>query len=123
MNDDVRKMIYGTIMLFLLVVVGWLSLIYVSSCGLTLTCRQALPKVDRTPIPTLIPVKHSNSSTGPGALSAEFDKCQVAAADLVGAWVSAGAPETEAFPFSDVNGNSCEGTFSEDIQPLFVENS
>ena len=122
MNDDVRRMIYGTIVLFLTVVVSWLSLIYVSSCGLTLTCRQAAPRVDRTPIPTLIPAKHSESQPGEGAM-AEFDKCQVVAADLVGAWVSAGSPETEAFAFSDVNGNPCEGTFSADVQPLFVENS
>lgn len=121
MNDDVRKMIYGTITLFLLVVVGWLGLIYVSSCGLTLTCRQALPKVDRTPIPTLIPVQHSESQPGEGAV-AEFNQCKVNAADLVGAWVTAGAPATESFAFSDVNGNPCEGTFSEDVHPLFVEN-
>ena len=122
MNDDVRKMIYGTILLFLAVVTSWLGLIYVSSCGLTLTCRQAAPRVDRTPIPTLIPAGHSESQTGEGAM-AEFNQCQVAAADLVGAWVSAGSPETEAFAFSDVNGNPCEGTFSADIQPLLVENS
>ena len=54
--NDVQKMIYGTISLFLVVVVSWISLIYVSACGLTLTCRRALPKVDRTPMPTLIPV-------------------------------------------------------------------
>jgi hypothetical protein len=46
----------------------------------------------------------------------------VAATDLIGAWVSAGHPETEPFPFTDLNGQSCEGTFA-DIQPLFVENS
>jgi hypothetical protein len=70
----------------------------------------------------LIPAQHSESQPGEGAM-AEFNQCQIAAADLVGAWVSAGAPETEAFPFSDMNGNPCEGTFSADIQPLFVENS
>jgi hypothetical protein len=122
MNDDVRKMIYGTIVLFLGVVTSWLGLIYVSSCGLTFTCRQALPKVDRTPIPTLIPVQHSESQPGAGAI-AEFNQCQVAATDLIGAWVSAGSPESEAFAFSDVNGNPCQGTFSADVQPLFVENS
>lgn len=55
--NDVRKVIYGTIVLFLVVVISWLSLIYVSACGLTLTCRQAAPKLYGTPIPTLIPVK------------------------------------------------------------------
>ncbi len=119
--NDVRKMIYGTIILFFGVLVFWLSIIYVSACGLTLTCKQAVPKADTTPIPTLIPILHSNAPTGAGML--EFNKCQVAATDLIGAWVSAESPETGSFPFSDVNGNPCEGTYAVDIQPLFVENS
>lgn len=53
--NDVRKIIYSTIALFLGVVVLWLSIIYLSACGLTLSCLQAAPKVDRTPIPTLVP--------------------------------------------------------------------
>ena len=122
MNDDVRTTIYGTIALFLLVVASWLSLIYISSCGFTLTCNRAAPRVDRTPIPTLIPAKHSEAQPGQGEI-AKFNGCQVSAADLVGAWVTAGAPETEPFPFSDVNGNPCEGTYATDVQPLFVENS
>ena len=119
--NDVRKVIYGTIILFLGVVVSWLSIIYVSACGLTFTCRQAAPKVDRTPIPTLIPASHSESPMGASPL--EFNACQVGARDLIGAWVSAASPESEPFSFSDVNGNPCEGTFAADIQPLFVENS
>jgi len=119
--NDVRKMIYGTIGLFFGVLVFWLSIIYVSACGLTLTCRQAAPKIDRTPIPTLIPAPHTESHMGEGL--AEFSQCQVAAIDLIGAWVTAKSPETEPFAFSDVNGNPCEGTFAADIQPLFVENS
>jgi len=57
MDDDVRKVIYGTIIGFFLVVLSWLSIIYISACGLTLTCVRAAPLVVRTPIPTLIPVK------------------------------------------------------------------
>jgi len=118
--NDVRKMIYGTIILFFVVLVFWLSIIYVSSCGLTLTCRQSAAKIYGTPIPTLIPVSHSEVQMSSGIT--EFNKCQVAAADLIGAWVTAKAPETEAFAFSDVNGKPCEGTYAADIQPLFVEN-
>jgi hypothetical protein len=47
----------------------------------------------------------------------------VNAADLVGAWVTAGSSPSEAFPFTDLNGQTCEGTYPRDIQPLFVENS
>ena len=53
--NDVRKIIYSTIALFLGVVLLWLSIIYLSACGLTLSCRQAAAKVDRTPVPTLVP--------------------------------------------------------------------
>jgi len=119
--NDVRRMIYGTLALFLIGVVTWITTLLIFSCGLNFACRQAAPRVDRTPIPTLIPVKHAEAETQPATI-AEFNKCEVIATDLIGAWVSAGAPETETFPFSDVHGNPCEGTF-EDIQPLFVENS
>lgn len=57
MSDDVRRIIYGTIIGFFLVILSWLSIIYISACGLTLTCVQAAPLVIRTPIPTLIPVQ------------------------------------------------------------------
>lgn len=121
MNDDVRKLIWGTIVLFLVTVSVWVTTLLVFSCGLNFACRQAAPRVDRTPIPTLIPAHQSESQPGGGALTG-FDECQVNAADLVGAWVTAGAPEADPFPFSDVKGNPCEGTFTEDIQPLFREN-
>ena len=119
--NDVRKMIYGTLIAFLLFLVFWFSIVYISACGFTLTCHQAEHIIVRTPIPTLIPAARVASQAGESM--PEFDKCQVAATDLIGAWVSAGSSETEVFPFSDVNGRPCEGTFTEDIQPLFRENS
>ncbi len=120
MNDDARRLIYGTIVAFLLFIVFWLSVVYISACGFTLTCIQGAPLVERTPIPTLIPVKGAQKSP---ATAVEFNhQCKVAATDLIGAWISAGHPETESFPFTDLNGQDCQGTFA-DIQPLFVENS
>src|SRR5215813_3406871 len=119
--NDVRRMIYGTLVLFLVGVVVWITTLLIFACGLNLACRQAAPKVDRTSVPTLIPVKHAEATTQP-VTQAEFNKCEVVATDLIGAWVSAGAPETETFTFSDIHGNPCEGTF-EDIHPLFVDNS
>ncbi|MCI0551040.1 MAG: hypothetical protein L0287_08795 [Anaerolineae bacterium] len=119
--NDVRKMIYGSLIFFFMVLGFWFSVIYISACGFTLNCIRAEHIVIRTPIPTLIPRGGSNPQAGGGIT--EFDQCQVAATDLIGAWVSAGHPETEVFPFSDVNGQPCEGTFAEDVQPLFVENS
>jgi len=122
MNDDTRRLVYGTIIAFLVFITSWLGFVYISACGFTLTCIQGSPLVVRTPIPTLIPVKHTQAQAQPEATAAEFNGCQVAATDFIGAWVSAGHPETEAFPFTDLNGQDCEGTFA-DIQPLFVENS
>src|SRR3972149_2078468 len=116
--NDVRKMIYVTLVAFLLFLVFWFGIVYISACGFTLTCKQGAPLVIRTPIPTLIPAPGSASPVQAGA--AEFNKCQVAAVDLVGAWVAAGYSEKEPFPFTDINGKPCEGTFSEDVQPLFV---
>lgn len=122
MNDDVRRVIYGTVVAFLLVVLSWLGLIYVSSCGFTLNCYQALPLVIRTPIPTLIPVEHTEVENGTTVEIAEFNKCKIGATDLIAAWAIAGHSENEPFPFTDLNGQECEGTFA-DIQPLFAENS
>jgi mono/diheme cytochrome c family protein len=57
MNDDARRLIYGTIVAFLVFILAWLGLVYISACSFTLTCIQANQLVERTPIPTLIPVK------------------------------------------------------------------
>ena len=121
--SDVQKVIYGTIIGFLVVVLSWLALIYISSCGFTLSCNRAQPLVVRTPVPTLIPVSHQENQGGEAAAPTEFNACYVSATDLIGAWVDAGSPEAEAFPFTDANGTPCEATFANDVQHLFVENS
>ena len=120
MNDDTRQLIYGTIIAFLVFIAAWLGFVYLSACGFTLNCVQASPIVVRTPIPTLIPVKQSGQQ--PQAPQAEFNQCQVSATELIGAWITAGHPETDPFPFTDLKGQSCEATFA-DVQPLFVDNS
>src|SRR5262245_16826197 len=122
MNDDVRRLIYGTVFAFLATVVAWVGFIYLNACGFTFSCNRARPLVVRTPIPTLIPVEHGSAQM-PAPSDSEFTGCPVAANDLIGAWVTAGVPETEPFPFTALDGQACQGTFSEDIQPLFVENS
>jgi len=121
MNDDVRRVIYGTLVGFLAVVLAWVSFIYIRSCGFTVTCNRAAPLVVRTAIPTLIPADHGTQPMGSNAVG--FNKCEVAAIDLVGAWVSAGSSPSAAFPFTDLNGQTCEGMYTPDIAPLFVENN
>ena len=122
MNDDVRRLIYGTVIAFLLVVVSWLGFIYLSACGFTLTCYQGAPLVIRTPIPTLIPVSHPEIEPGEEAM-AKPGQCRVVATEMIGSWVTAGYPEPDPFPFMDMDGNPCEATFAEDIQPFFMQNS
>jgi hypothetical protein len=116
MNDDVRKYIYGTIVVFIVGVMSWIGIVYVSACGLTLTCNQGKQLIVRTPIPT---VGHAPNPAFVGQDNAE--KCKVAAVDLLGAWVEADSPEGDAFGFTDVNGVPCEGNYADDVRPLFLE--
>jgi mono/diheme cytochrome c family protein len=54
--DDFRKIIYGVLAGFVLLMVGWISFLTLSGCGFSLNnCNAAAPGVDRTPIPTLVP--------------------------------------------------------------------
>ena len=124
MKDDVRKYIYGAITVFLLGVLTWVSIVYVSACGVTFTCTRAAFKVYRTPIPTLIPatmpVPQGSSASKAPAPRTNNDVCHVPAADLVGAWVAAKAPESAPFYFVDMDGRNCEAAFA-NVQPLFSE--
>lgn len=121
MNDDVRKYIYTTLIVFVLGLVVWLGILFINSCGFTLTCNQAAFVVERTPVPTLLPATMPAMETGNGKVVTS-DQCRVAAADLIGAWVTAGSSETEAFQFTDINGQNCESTFDE-VKPLFLESN
>src|SRR5687767_3295865 len=120
-ENDVRRLIYITLVAFLLFLVFWFSMVYVSACGFTLTCIQGGPLVICTPIPTLIPAEQSTPQAVSGP--AEFNKCQVPAADLVGAWALTGPSEDEPFTLIDINSQTCQGVYADEIQPLFVENS
>jgi len=51
--DDFRKLMYGVLIAFVGVIVTWVSIVYISACGLTFTCRQARAVPDTTPVPTL----------------------------------------------------------------------
>ncbi len=121
MNDDVRRYIYGALTVFLVGVLAWVGFIYVNACGFTLTCHRGDLTAARTPVPTLIPATLPAMQADSSSASTP-DECYVAAADLVGAWVEAGASNTEAFQFEDVNAQTCESTF-EEIEPLFVNSN
>lgn len=120
MKDDVRTYIYGAIGVFLIGVLAWVGLVYVNACGFTLSCNRGTIPVARTPIPTLIPATLPAMLPEDGMAATDADACYVAAADLMGAWVDAGASDTEVFQFTDATGRECESTF-EEVKPLFVE--
>ena len=118
--DDVRKTIYGTLIGFVVVVLGWVSFIYINACGFSFTCRRGDLPVQRTPIPTLVPATLPVQQANAGGAAA---KCKVAAVHLIGAWVSAGYSETEPFTFTDADGQTCQAAFKKDVQPLFLESN
>lgn len=65
-----------------------------------------------TPEPTLPPVPTAPPTAAPPG--------QIAAVDLIGAWVAAGAPsETEPFEFIGLDGQTYVANFADDIFPLF----
>ena len=53
--DDFRKIIYGVLIGFVAMLVVWISYLAFTGCGFAFNCAAALPKVERTSIPTLIP--------------------------------------------------------------------
>jgi len=51
--DDFRKLMYGVLVAFVGVIIVWVSIVYISACGLTFTCVRAHPVPNTTPVPTL----------------------------------------------------------------------
>lgn len=117
--NDVQKYIYSALVVFVVGVFLWVSFVYLNACGFTLTCKRGEQRVDRTPVPTLLPATLpviEQSSDSPTV----SDQCHVAAVDFIGAWVDNGSSETDSFEFTDANGQNCESSF-EEVRPLFVE--
>jgi hypothetical protein len=119
--DDFRKLMYGVLTAFVAVLVVWVGFVYISACGFSFTCRRGLPTVNATPIPTLaaatLPAPDFSVQT------TAQNRCRIAAVNLIGAWVSAGYPETDTFTFTDIDGQECEGTFPDDVHPVFMESN
>jgi hypothetical protein len=117
MSSDVRKIVYVTLIGFLLMLLSFCGLLFVLACNGTIACNQGQPLTAvRTPIPTLIPAAMPvpQDASGPVVI-----KCQVYAFDLLEAWFAAGRPETDVFEVTDLNGAVCDASFAADIQPLF----
>lgn len=113
MNDDVRRYIYGTIIVFLVGVFAWVSFLYLNACGFTLTCERGDLAVYRTPIPTLIPATLEVAQPETNQEVTTQELCEVNAQTLIETWVTSGVAETQEFSFTDANGLTCETTFEE----------
>jgi mono/diheme cytochrome c family protein len=117
--DDFRKLMYGVILAFVGVLFIWGSIVYLSACGFSFFCQRSRSVGASTPIPTLA------AATLPAPdFSVNFptiDRCKIPAVSLIGAWVSSGYSESEAFTFTDVDGLTCQATFKEDVQPIFLQ--
>jgi mono/diheme cytochrome c family protein len=53
--NDVRRYIYGTILVLFFGALLFLGFVFYNACGFNIACPQGSLKVERTPIPTLIP--------------------------------------------------------------------
>lgn len=119
--DDFRKLMYGILIAFVGILVIWISIVYISACGLSFSCERGQPVAERTPVPTLAAATLPAPDFSVAAPTVK--RCRIAAVDLIGEWVSTGYSETEPFPFTDADGLLCEATFSKDVQPLFLESN
>lgn len=100
-------------------VIGFTASLFFGGCGYHNNCMQSgRARLAHTPVSTLIPATlQANAVSYP--YSASPENCTVSAESLLSAWVSAGFPETQSFPFTDDNRVACEGTFT-DVQALFT---
>jgi mono/diheme cytochrome c family protein len=121
MKDSTRNIIYGVLVGLPTMLVVWVFSLYFFGCGTTNTCT-GIPQPDRTPVPTLLAATLPAPKVGAEAIAAK-PRCQVAAVDLIGAWVNAGFPETATFNFTDLKSRNCTATFKEDVQQLFIESN
>jgi hypothetical protein len=107
----------------------WMMLIALLALGLS-GCYVASGQTLGTPMPTHVPgtpvqfvaLEPPHRVSDP-AQPTPMAPCRVKAVDLIGAWVTAGAPETDPFPFTDLKGETCQGNFGADIQPLFTRSN
>jgi mono/diheme cytochrome c family protein len=53
--DDFRKITYGLLIGFVLMIILWVSFLTFTGCGFKTNCAGAVPTVERTSIPSLVP--------------------------------------------------------------------
>jgi hypothetical protein len=110
MSSDVRRVIYGTLIGFLAMLCLWIGFLFTLGCNATLGCTKSEPTPARTSVPTLAPATPPVSQPAGETLGGQ---CQASALVVLGAWVDAGAPESEPFEFADVSGATCSGSYAD----------
>ncbi len=112
MKDEFTKFLYWAIGLFIVGVVGVVSLMTIFACGFSRNCAQAQATVERTPV-AVPPAASLPAMAFTSEEPAAPVTCRVAASDLVNAWAEAGYPEADPFPFTDADGQPCQATADE----------
>ncbi len=96
--------------------------LFVGSCAYKNNCLSGgRAELAHTPMPTLIPATLQPLATVV-SIPSESQACSVTAETLLSAWVQDGYPETKPFPFTDLNGIACEGTFTDTLS-LFTSSN
>lgn len=117
MKDSLPKVIAGTVLGLVAIAIFWPLSLFLTGCA-TDTCTGIhLPAM--TSIPTLLPATFPAPKVGAEAVAAR-PTCHIAAVTLIGEWVKAGASESEAFTFTDVDSKKCSATYKDDVQKLFT---
>ena len=117
MNDSTKKIIYTVLIGLPVLLIVWAVSLYAFGCQTNNTCKGYNQEI-RTPIPPYPPAALPAPKVGAEAAAAT-PKCKISAVALLGAWVDAGYPETDAFEFTDSKGVACTGSYSADIARLF----
>jgi mono/diheme cytochrome c family protein len=103
--DDLKKIIYSVLSIFVIGILVWVGIVFVNSCGFDLTCAKASKPIGLTPIPTLIPATLPAASRFLPTPAVEEVVEPAASADGVARPSNPGGPGEAV----DLTGDSAEG--------------
>jgi len=89
----------------------------------TLTLAPTQTEEPAPPTETPPPAPSADSDTSSEDMADGPPGAAAKAVDLIGAWVEAGAPETDEFDYTGIDGETYQASFDVDIQPLFTTNN
>ncbi|MBI5965261.1 MAG: hypothetical protein HY863_17415, partial [Chloroflexi bacterium] len=116
-NPTIRKDAHGMKRKIILLLTILMGSVLIGACA-----SGALPTAPPTEPPTATAVPPTATSAPEVAVSNTAPGAAVKAVDVIAAWVNGGAPESDPFDYTGVDGNIYQGTFEADILPLFTAN-